>query len=317
MWQIDLHHRIPVGLVLLLTVFLLGAPSPSYSYSLPQDPISPTNMQQCRELYARFQAVGDQVRSEAKAKYREADAMPIEMMPGLAWRKKMAEGHNLMDAAFEIAMEGGRARSRCEQQVRAHQTSQQRNSANTQNTVQQLPVSMGSMTAKAGLKNYLTYLKEHGSSTDQKAAGLAFGRIWITLDKVNNVTGRNGLAGYAALGIDAASSNPLQRFLTKAAVSTFMNIHSSAWADFQSAVDEFNGTRSNAIASLFRSAEARRTALLNGSGASISENFLNQNKMFNELSSDWSKAIEETSKASAARRDNAIPPKTVRSTSKT
>ncbi|MYH56482.1 MAG: hypothetical protein F4145_00365 [Boseongicola sp. SB0675_bin_26] len=119
---------------LTVTLALLAVASDALEYRLPHDPVGPTSRGECDELHARYQAVWDQLRIEARSEGDKAWSLATQgsFADGTVGEYlRRAEVHydrasRIREQASNVLRQGAQARSRCMTQVRNHLRQEQR-----------------------------------------------------------------------------------------------------------------------------------------------------------------------------------------------
>ena len=132
------------ALVVALALPALAASAANgLEYDLPHDPIGPTYKAECDELYARYQAIWDQLRNEAKSERDMAWSLAKQgsFSDGTVGEYlRRAEVHydrarRIHEKASDVLRQGVRARSRCMTQVRNHLRQEQRRQRDRQTRI--------------------------------------------------------------------------------------------------------------------------------------------------------------------------------------
>ena len=302
-------------LAALSGVMVMAFCESSLAYTLPSEPISPTNIQECRNLYARFMAVREGVVAEAKATGDRAWQIAKSGRIAQA-RPVYGESSRLHDEAFRILSEAQRARSRCEMQVRANETLRARSVANSREA-SRLSANVGGKVAKVSGNNLLKYVERYSGNSGRSASASTLSKAWTAWELANNISGRNGYPGYihsglwglnqvgARAGIDGYLG-PLQTFLTNTAVAVFSDIHSQAVADFTAAMQAFASAED--IAGRIESARLETEGILGGRRVG---QYAELKARAYDLPSpvDWREVIAQTNQAYAAREVKPPSPK--------
>lgn len=210
--------------IILLGVMTFGC-GIAEATQLPPDPITPTSTLECYELFDRYRAIFSALYGESNVLYKRA----LSSGDRAVWEPLYAEVNRLHKEADQIRAMGNEARVRCLQQVEAY-AAIKRNEADSLR--RQALETYGQATGKEVVHNSLKYAKEHSKSPGGSAMAATTLRFWSLKSKIDQLSGRQGVLGYANMAVDVTSRNPLQKFLTKSAFSLLKSVNEEAQERF-------------------------------------------------------------------------------------